>query len=259
MPPAPLLTFNNGVQIPQVGFGVFLIPFEETQAAVATALQCGYRHIDTAKIYENESAVGKAIAESGLERSEIFVTTKCWNPDQGFDSALRAFDGSMERLGLDYLDLYLIHWPVPLVHPRYWRQLEALQERGLAKEIGVSNYSRDQLEALRQAGLKTPAVNQVHFSPFHHSHELLEYCDQHGIVLVAYSPLERGRGLNDSTIVSIAEVHGRTPAQVMLRWAIQHQTVVIPKSSREDRIRSNAELFDFELSEADMQLLDALS
>jgi diketogulonate reductase-like aldo/keto reductase len=253
----PTRELPAGTKMPVLGLGVWqMAAGTETEQAIGWALEAGYRHVDTASMYRNEESVGAALNASALPRDEIFVTTKLL-PTHA--SAARELTKSLKRLRLDYVDLYLIHWPVPLVHPRYWRQLEALQERGLAKEIGVSNYSRDQLEALRQAGLKTPAVNQVHFSPFHHSHELLEYCDQHGIVLVAYSPLERGRGLNDSTIVSIAEVHGRTPAQVMLRWAIQHQTVVIPKSSREDRIRSNAELFDFELSEADMQLLDALS
>jgi 2,5-diketo-D-gluconate reductase A len=242
--------------MPVLGLGVWqMAAGTETERAVGWALEAGYRHIDTASMYRNEQSVGAALKQSGLPRDEVFVTTKLL-PTHA--SAARELTKSLKRLNLDYVDLYLIHWPIPLVHMRYWRQLEKLQERGLAREIGVSNYSSDQLEQLKRAGLATPAVNQVHFSPFHYRRQLLEYCNRHGIILEAYSPLERGRGLQDPTITTVAERLGRTPAQVMLRWAIQHRTVVIPKSSREERIRANAELFDFELSEKDMQLLDRL-
>jgi len=228
----------------------------ETEQAVTWALEAGYRHIDTASMYHNEQSVGAALSRSALPRDQVFVTTKLL-PTHA--SAARELTKSLRRLSLDYVDLYLIHWPIPLLSTRYWRQLESLQEQGLTREIGVSNYSRGQLEALEQNGLKTPAVNQVQFSPFHFRRELLEYCNEHGIVLEAYSPLERGRGLQDPTIMSVAERLQRTPAQVMLRWALQHRTVVIPKSSRPERIRANAQLFDFELGDGDMQLLDALS
>jgi diketogulonate reductase-like aldo/keto reductase len=173
-------------------------------------------------------------------------------------SAARELAKSLTRLNFDYVDLYLIHWPLPLVTARYWRQLESLQERGLARAIGVSNFGRDQLEALRQGGARTPAVNQVQFSPFHYRRRLLDYCLEHAIVFEAYSPLEQGRGLQDATIAAVAERLGRTPAQVMLRWAIQHDAVVIPKSSQKERIYSNAQLFDFELADGDIRTLDAL-
>jgi diketogulonate reductase-like aldo/keto reductase len=252
----PTRELTSGARMPVLGLGVWqLAGGGETERAVEWALEAGYRHIDTASMYRNEQSVGAALKRSGLSREQVFVTTKLM-PIHA--SAARELAKSLKRLKLDYVDLYLIHWPTPLLRRRYWQQLISLQERGLTREIGVSNYSRSQLEELRRRGLKIPAVNQVHFSPFHHSRPLLEYCDAHGIVLEAYSPLERGRGVHDPTIVRLAEQLGRTPAQIMLRWAIQQQTVVIPKSSHQDRIRSNAQLFDFQLSDADMQILDQL-
>jgi diketogulonate reductase-like aldo/keto reductase len=252
----PTRELPGGTRMPVLGLGVWqMAAGTETEQAVTWALEAGYRHIDTASMYHNEQSVGAALNGSGLPRDEVFVTTKLL---PAHASAGRELTKSLKRLNLDYVDLYLIHWPTPLLHSRYWRQLESLQEQGLTKEIGVSNYSRDQLETLERAGLTTPAVNQVQFSPFHYRRQLLEYCNEHGIVVEAYSPLERGRGLNDPTITNLAEQLGRTPAQVMLRWAIQHGTIVIPKSSRQERIRANAQLFDFELSHTDMQLLDAL-
>jgi len=242
--------------MPVLGLGVWqMAAGHETEQAVEWALEAGYRHIDTASMYRNEQSVGAALRRSGLPRDDVFVTTKLM---PAHASAARELTKSLKRLHLDYVDLYLIHWPVPLLHTRYWRQLESLQERGLTREIGVSNYSSDQLDTLERSGLKTPAVNQVHFSPFHYRRRLLDYCAERGIVLEAYSPLERGRGLQDPTITGLAQRLGRTAAQIVLRWAIQHQAVVIPKSSREERIRANAQLFDFELSDTDMQLLDAL-
>ncbi|HST16350.1 MAG TPA: aldo/keto reductase [Gaiellaceae bacterium] len=249
----PTLTLHDGTEIPVLGLGVWqMAAGRETEQAVEWALDAGYRLIDTASLYRNEASVGAALRRSSLPREQVFVTTKLM-PTHA--SASRELAKSLERLGLDYVDLYLIHWPVPLVSARYWRQLESLHEQGLARAIGVSNYGRDHLQATSG---ETPAVNQVQFSPFHFRRRLLEYCVEHGIVFEAYSPLERGRAVSDPTVTEIAERLDRTPAQVLLRWAIQHQAVVIPKSSREERIRSNALVFDFELDDADMRRLDGL-
>jgi diketogulonate reductase-like aldo/keto reductase len=242
--------------MPVLGLGVWqLAAGGDTEQAVEWALEAGYRHIDTASMYRNEQSVGAALKRSSLPREQVFVTTKLLPTHV---SAARELEKSLARLGLDYVDLYLIHWPLPLVTARFWRQLESLQDRGLAREIGVSNFGRDKLEALLQGASRTPAVNQVQFSPFRYRRRLLDYCLEQGIVFEAYSPLEQGQGLHDPTITAVAERLGRTPAQIMLRWAIQHQAVVIPKSSRQDRIRSNAQLFDFELADDDMRTLDAL-
>ena len=242
--------------MPVLGLGVWqMAAGRETEQAVEWALAAGYRHIDTASMYRNEQSVGAALRRSGLPREEVFVTTKLM---PGRPSATRELDKSLTRLGLEYVDLYLIHWPLPLANARMWRQLESLQEAGRARTIGVSNFGRDRLANLIGSAASVPAVNQVQFSPYQYRRRLLEYCNRQGIVFEAYSPLARGRGLHDPTIVAVAARLERTPAQVMLRWAVQHRAVVIPKSSREERIRSNARLFDFELTEADMQILDAL-
>jgi diketogulonate reductase-like aldo/keto reductase len=242
--------------MPVLGLGVWqMAAGRETEQAVGWALEAGYRHIDTASAYRNEQSVGAALRRSGLPREQVFVTTKLM---PAHASAARELEKSLERLGLDYVDLYLIHWPLPLLGARQWRGLESLQGRGLAREIGVSNFGRDRLETLMRGASRAPAVDQVQFSPFRFRRRLLDFCLEQGIVFEAYSPLERGRALHDPVITAVAERLGRTPAQVMLRWAIQHQAVVIPKSSREERIRSNAQLFDFELSDTDMQALDAL-
>jgi 2,5-diketo-D-gluconate reductase A len=241
--------------MPVLGLGVWQIPAgRETEQAVEWALEAGYRLIDTATLYRNEASVGAALERSGLPRDEVFVTTKLY-PTHA--NAARELGKSLERLRLDYVDLYLIHWPVPVLRARHWRQLQQLQAAGLAREIGVSNYGPGQLQPLVSDG-SPPAVDQVHMSPFHFRPQLLDFCREHGIVVEAYSPLERGRGVNDPTIAGIAERLERTPAQVMLRWGLQHGAVVIPKSTHEDRIRSNAQIFDFELSADDMAALDAL-
>ncbi len=239
-----------------LGLGVWqMAAGSETEQAVEWALEAGYRHIDTASLYRNEQSVGAALRRSGLPREQVFVTTKLM-PARA--SAARELEKSLERLSLDYVDLYLIHWPLPLLSARLWRQLESLQERGLAREIGVSNFGRDRLETLMRGASRVPAVDQVQFSPFRFRRRLLDFCLEQGIVFEAYSPLERGQGLDDPAITAVAGRVGRTPAQVMLRWAIQHRAVVIPKSSRKERIRSNAQLFDFELSGTDMRALDTL-
>jgi diketogulonate reductase-like aldo/keto reductase len=242
--------------MPVLGLGVWqMAAGAETEQAVEWALEAGYRHIDTASIYRNEQSVGAALRRSGLPREQVFVTTKLLPTHP---SAARELGKSLERLRLDYVDLYLIHSPLPLVSARLWRELESLQKRGLAREIGVSNFGRHRLETMMRGASRVPAVDQVQFSPFHYRRRLLDYCLQQGIVFEAYSPLARGQGLQDPIIAAVAERLDRTPAQVMLRWAIQHQAVVIPKSSRKERIRSNAQLFDFELTEPDMRNLDAL-
>jgi diketogulonate reductase-like aldo/keto reductase len=252
----PTRELTGGVKMPVLGLGVWqMAAGRETEQAVEWAFEAGYRHVDTASYYRNEQSVGAALRRSGLPREDVFVTTKLL---PGPPSAARELEKSLKRLGLDYVDLYLIHWPLPLGNGRIWRQLESLQERGLARAIGVSNFGRDRLAKLVHSAGHRPTVNQVQFSPYQYRRRLLEYCDQQEIVFEAYSPLARGRGLDHPTITGIAELLDRTSAQVMLRWAIQRGAIVIPKSSRQERIRSNAQLFDFELSDADIQSLDAL-
>jgi len=251
----PVRDLGGGVLMPMLGLGVWqMAEGRETEQAVEWALEAGYRHIDTATMYRNERSVGAALARSGLRREDVFVTTK-WLPTMR--SARVELGRSLERLGLEYVDLYLIHWPVPLRAGSAWSRLQALREQGLARAIGVSNYGADRLERLVADGSR-PAVDQVLFNPFQFRRGLLEFCEQHGIVLEAYSPLERGRALSQPRVVEIARRLGRTPAQVLLRWSIQRGLPVIPKSSRQDRIRSNALIFDFVLEPSDMETLDAL-
>jgi 2,5-diketo-D-gluconate reductase A len=252
--PVPSVTLNNGVQMPQVGFGVFLIPLEETKAAVTTAFECGYRHIDTAKIYGNESAVGEAIVESGIDRSEIFVTTKCWNADQGFDTARRAFDASMERLGLDHLDLYLIHWPAPSrdLYVETWKAFEELYAEGRVRAIGVSNFQPAHLQRLFDETEIVPAVNQIELHPWLQQSQLRAFHRQHGIVTEAWSPLATGGDfLDNAAIGAIAKKHEISPAQVILRWHLDLGNVIIPKSVNRDRMASNIDLFDISLDDED--------
>jgi diketogulonate reductase-like aldo/keto reductase len=253
----PAKTLPAGTRMPVLGLGVWqLAAGSATEHAVEWAIEAGYRHFDTATMYRNEQSLGAALTKSGLPREELFVTTKLYPTRPNASPELAK---SLERLGFECVDLYLIHWPAPMLNVRHWRQLEELQARGLAREIGVSNFSISQLEALRRRGMTIPAVNQVHFSPFHRSFELRDYCARHGIVLEAYSPLERGTRMGDPTIAGIASRVGRTPAQVMLRWAIQHDAVVIPKSGNRDRIRTNAEVFDFALDDDAMRTIDGLA
>jgi diketogulonate reductase-like aldo/keto reductase len=252
----PTRELAGGARMPVLGLGVWqMAAGTETEQAVEWALEAGYRHIDTASMYRNERSVGVALERSGLPREQVFVTTKLMPARL---NAARELAKSLQRLSLDYVDLYLIHWPLPLLNERLWRELESLQERGLARAIGVSNFGRNQLETLIRGAARMPAVDQVQFNPFTYRRRLLDYCLEQGIVFEAYSPLARGKGLQDPTITAIAARLDRTPAQVMLRWAIQHQALVIPKSSRQERIRSNAQVYEFELADADMRLLDAL-
>ncbi|GGR24744.1 oxidoreductase [Streptomyces roseolus] len=257
----PSVTLNNGVAMPQLGFGVWQVPDDEAEKAVATALEAGYRSIDTAAIYENERGTGKALAASGIPREELFVTTKLWNSDQGYDSALRAFDASLERLGLDEVDLYLIHWPTPAknAYVDSYRALEKILGEGRAKAIGVSNFLPEHLERLTAETGVVPAVNQIELHPQLAQAESRALHAELGIATEAWSPLGSGRGLLEvPAIVAVARKHGRSPAQVVLRWHLQTGNVVIPKSVTPSRIRENVDVFDFELDAEDMAAIAAL-
>jgi 2,5-diketo-D-gluconate reductase A len=250
----PRLALHDGIEIPQLGFGVFQVPPEDTQAAVEQALDAGYRHIDTAAAYRNEAGVGAAIAASGLPREDVFVTTKLWNSEQGHDSTLAAFEASLERLGLDHVDLYLIHWPVPS-EDRFldtWRAFERIYEEECARTIGVSNFRVEDLERLVAETDTRPTVNQIELHPRLQQSQLRAWHADHRIATEAWSPLAQGDLLDNETIVRIADRHDRTPAQAILRWHLQLGNIVIPKSVTPERIRENIEIFDFELSDEDM-------
>ncbi len=257
----PSLELRDGHQIPQLGFGVFQVPSEDTARTVTAALEVGYRSIDTAAAYGNEREVGEAIAGSGLDRGEIFVTTKLWNNDHGHDAALRALDQSLQRLGFDYVDLYLIHWPAPSTD-RYvetWRALCELRSAGRARSIGVSNFAIEHLERIIDATGEVPVLNQIELHPEFQQEGLRRYHREHRILTEAWSPLGQGQGLlEDPRLAEIASAHGRTPAQVVLRWHIQLGNVVIPKSVTRSRIEENFRIFDFELSDGQMEALGAL-
>ena len=250
------LPLNDGRAIPLFGLGTFLSEAgNPTRDAVLWALEAGYRHIDTARIYGNEEDVGTAIRESGLPRSQVYVTTKVWNDDQGYDATLRACDESLKRLGIDYVDLYLIHWPVPDLRNETWKALVELQRAGKATSIGVSNFMIKHLEELLATTDIVPSVNQIETSPFIQRKELVAYCQEKGIVVESYSTLGRGQRTGDKRLAKVGEPYGKTPAQVALRWAIQSDMVVIPKSVHKDRILENAAIFDFELTDADMKTI----
>ncbi len=253
------LALATGAHIPQVGLGVWQSPQgAATREAVQTALELGARHVDTARVYRNEADVGEGIRRSGVPRDEVFVTTKLWNDDQGYDSALRALDASLARLGFDYIDLYLIHWPVQGKRRDSWRALERAFADGKARAIGVSNYMVPHLRELLGEAKVVPHVNQIELTPFLQRRDTRALCREHGIVVEAYSPLTRGQRLDHPTLTAIARAVGRTPAQVLLRWGIQHGVVVLPKSVRRERIAENAAVFDFTLDAAAMAQLDGL-
>jgi len=255
----PVANLNNGVMIPRLGLGVYQSPpGQVTQKAVEYALKIGYRHIDTARIYNNESDVGSALRNSGIRREDVFITTKLWNSDQGYETALKACDASLKRLGLKYLDLYLIHWPVPEVRNQSWKALVQLLKDGKARAIGVSNYTIHHLTELLEQSVTVPMVNQVEFSPFLYQKQLLEHCEKNRIQLEAYSPLTQGEKLNHPRIQQISKKYNKTPAQVFIRWSLQHNLVTIPKSIREERIKENSQVFDYNLTTEDMRALDSL-
>jgi 2,5-diketo-D-gluconate reductase A len=256
----PDVVLNNGVSMPQLGYGVFRVPDDDTERAVLAALDAGYRSIDTASLYGNETGVGRALSASGLARDHFFVTTKVWNDDQGYDSTLRAFDASLGRLGLDHVDLYLIHWPKPSLD-RYvetWRALEKLYADRRVRAIGVSNFQPDHLRRLLDETDVVPAVNQVELHPDLQQEQLRRLHAEHGVVTEAWSPLGQGLALRHPVVAELAHRHGRTPAQVVLRWHVQLGNVAIPKSTTPSRIRENIGLFDFALADADMSALAAL-
>ena len=256
----PLLDLNDGNRIPQLGFGVFLVPPEETAEAVGHALRTGYRLIDTAAAYGNEAGVRDAILASGLDRSEVFITTKLANPDQGRDRARHAFEQSLEALGGEYIDLYLIHWPIPSqdLYLETWETLCALREDGRVRSIGVSNFKAEHLDRIIDATGVVPAVNQIELHPRLQQPELRRYDSERGITTEAWAPLGRGKLLDDPVITEIAGAHDRTPAQVVLRWHVQLGNVVIPKSATPSRIEENFHVFDFELSSDEMDRLAEL-
>eukprot|EP00696_Hemimastix_kukwesjijk_P010235 gnl/Hemi2/22867_TR7653_c0_g1_i1.p1 gnl/Hemi2/22867_TR7653_c0_g1~~gnl/Hemi2/22867_TR7653_c0_g1_i1.p1 ORF type:complete len:282 (+),score=67.74 gnl/Hemi2/22867_TR7653_c0_g1_i1:83-928(+) len=250
-----------GVAIPRLGLGVYqAAEGEETFNSVRTALQLGYRHIDTAALYGNEKSVGEALRASGIPRSEVFITTKLWNSDQGFAKTLAAFEQSRTKLGVDYVDLYLIHGPNTNSAKRLesWRALEQLLQEGKCRSIGVSNYGVRHLQELFANSTVKPAVNQIELSPFLNRTELVAFCKANEIVLEAYSPLTKGRKLKDPRLMAIAAKYGKTTAQILIRWGLQHDFVSLPKSSNPVRIRENIEIYDFAISDADMAALNAM-
>lgn len=253
------VTLSNGVKMPYLGFGVFKLgDGEETTKAVKIALETGYRGIDTASYYGNEESVGNAIKESGIQREDLFITSKVWNDEQGYNATLRAFERSLERLQTDYLDLYLIHWPVPGLFTETWQALEKLYHEGKVCAVGVSNFEPHHLEAISKISSVKPVINQIEFHPELLQGEVRDYCLSKGIQVAAWSPLKRGQVLNEPVIQAISKQYGKTPAQVVLRWCLQHDIILNVKSSKEERIKENADLFDFELSKEEMISIDSL-
>jgi 2,5-diketo-D-gluconate reductase A len=258
----PTIELRDGAQIPQLGFGVFQIPPEESADAVKSALQIGYRHIDTAEMYQNERGVGQGICDAGLDRAEVYITSKLNNAFHRPDDARRAFDDTLKALSTDYVDLFLIHWPLPTLYDgdfvSTWQTLEEFKNDGRARSIGVSNFQIEHLQRLAQDTDTTPAVNQIEVHPYFTNDSVRAYGAQHGIATEAWSPIAQGKVLGDPVVQRIAEATGRTPAQVVLRWHIQRGDIVFPKSVTPQRVRENFTLFDFELTDSDVDALTAL-
>ncbi|NKI31152.1 aldo/keto reductase [Croceivirga thetidis] len=252
-------TLNNGVEMPYFGLGVYLSKDgQEVVNAVKWAIETGYRHIDTASIYNNEEGVGEGIRQSGVPREELFVVSKVWNSDQGYDETLKAYDASLKRLKLEYLDLYLVHWPVAGKYKDTWKALEKIYAEGRVKAIGVSNFLQHHLEDLLSVSKVVPAVNQMEFHPYLVQQELIDFCVANQIQYEAWSPMMQGKIFDMDEFKSLAEKYQKTIAQIVLRWDLQKGVVTIPKSSKKDRIIGNADIFDFELSDEDTKMLDAL-
>ena len=262
MSAVPTIALNNGVSIPQLGFGVYQVPPEDTKKATLSALEVGYRHIDTAQGYHNEKGVGEAVRESGLDRSEVVVTSKLNNGNHAHDDALAAFDGTLTALGLDHVDLFLIHWPLPgsdIDFVETWKAMEEIYRGGGAKAIGVSNFQTHHLRRLVQETEIVPAVNQIEVHPYLTNEEVRALDAELGIATEAWSPIAQGLVLDDPVITGIAKAHDRTPAQVVLRWHVQRGDIVFPKSVTRSRVEENFQLFDFELSDSDLGLISALN
>lgn len=254
------VTLHNGVKMPYFGLGVYKVENgREVVQTVKTALKVGYRAIDTAAFYENEEGVGQAIRESGIPRDELFITTKVWNTDHGYEKTLKAFDTSLKKLGLDYLDLYLIHWPGKDKYVDTWHALEKLYKDGKVRAIGVSNFKIHHLQTLMEQSEEKPVINQIELHPYLTQKDTLAFCKENGIAVEAWSPLGRGRLLDDPTLVEIGKKYGKTAAQVTLRWHLQNDVIVIPKSVTPSRIKENSDIFDFELTPEDMERIDALN
>ena len=257
----PTIVLNDGTSIPQLGFGVFKVDPEETQRIVTDALEVGYRHLDTAMIYGNETGVGAAIAESGIDREELFVTTKLWNSDQGTQSALDAFDLSLAKLGLDYVDLYLIHWPSAHrgKYVESWKALEQIAESGRAKSIGVSNFTPELLQPLLDAADVVPSVNQIEYHPYFQQLESKAFNESHGIVTESWGPLGQGDLVDDAGVAALAEKYGKTVAQVIIRWHLDIGNIVIPKSNRKERMAENFDVTDFALTPEEVAVVSAVN
>jgi len=257
---APLALMNDGRRIPQVGFGVLQVPDDEVTAATLTAFECGYRHVDTAAIYENERGVGLAVKDCGLPREDLFITTKVWNTDHGYDATLRAFDRSLELLGVDYVDLYLVHWPSPATgdYLATWDAVLALHDRGVARSVGVSNFHVPHLESIIERFGVVPAINQIELHPWLPQAEIRAFDAQHGILTEAWSPLAAGQLLADPALAAVGAKYGKTAAQVLFRCHLELGNVVLPKSVTPERIRQNIEVFDFGLDEEDFAAIAAL-
>jgi 2,5-diketo-D-gluconate reductase A len=256
----PAITLNNGVRMPQLGFGVFQVSDDDTTAAVSLALAAGYRSIDTAAIYGNEAGTGHAIGESGIDRAELFITSKLWVADLGYDATLAAFEASLEKLGLEYLDLYLIHWPAPAtdLYLESWHALEQLLADGRVRAIGVSNFLPEHLQKVIDLGGTVPAINQIELHPALQQRDIAAFNTAHGIVTEAWSPLAQGAVLADPAVVAIAGSRGVSPAQVILRWHLQQGRIIIPKSVTPERIRENLVVFGFDLTADELSVIDAL-
>ena len=253
------MKMNDGYKIPVVGLGTWKSePGEATYKAVLDSINAGYRHIDTARAYDNEADVGRAVQDADINRKDLFITTKLWNRHQGYDEAIEACEKSLARLGCDYIDLYLIHWPLKDKRNESWRALIELQKKGLCRSIGVSNFTIDNLKELEDKFEVIPAANQVEFHPYHYQKDLLEYCNSKNIIIEAYSPLVHAKRMDEERLVAISEEIGKTPAQILIRWAMQRGMVVLPKSVNESRIVENFSVFDFEISDSLMKRLDDL-
>ncbi|MBS8262874.1 aldo/keto reductase [Mesobacillus boroniphilus] len=254
------INLHNGVKMPAFGLGVYKVEAgEQIEETILTALDIGYRLIDTASFYQNEEGVGQAIRNSEIPREELFITTKVWNSEQGYDNTLKAFDDSMEKLGLDYLDLYLVHWPVKGKYLETWRALEELYRKGRVRAIGVSNFKIHHLKDLLAHASEKPVINQIELHPLLSQVELREFCQQNDIKVEAWSPLSRGRFFDEPVLGKIAEQYGKTPAQIILRWHLQNQIIPIPKSVTPSRLKENADIFDFQLSQKELEKINGLN